>query len=170
MKWSDDASKELQKVPVFVRSMAKRAVEKEASTQGKDTVMVEDVRAAREKYISFAEKGKDPKITRVAVVRCDIVSEVCPGTACFAAFNARKLNFSEYGPNTEMIAFFTCGGCPGRRVPRLVDKLTNHGIDVVHLSSCMMMDSPDYPRCPHRAQIRKAIEAKGIRIVEGTHH
>ena len=50
-----------------------------------------------------------------------------------------------------------------------MERLEPHGLDVVHLSSCMMLEG-DYPRCPHRKQIKKSIEAKGIRVVEGTHH
>ena len=51
----------------------------------------------------------------------------------------------------------------------MVDRLVDHGLEVVHLSSCMMLEG-NYPRCPHRNQIKKSIEAKGIRVVEGTHH
>ncbi len=68
-----------------------------------------------------------------------------------------------------MIGYFTCGGCSGRRVSRLVDKLVDHGLDVVHLSSCMLLEG-EYPKCPHQKQIKSNIEAKGIRVVEGTHH
>jgi predicted metal-binding protein len=45
---------------------------------------------------------------KIVVIRCDIVSEACPGTGCFMAFNKRKEHFKEYGSNTEMVAFFTC--------------------------------------------------------------
>ncbi|MDO9098656.1 MAG: CGGC domain-containing protein, partial [Candidatus Methanoperedens sp.] len=74
---------------------------------------------------------KDEKTTKIAVVRCDIVSETCPGIACFKAFNKRKAHFEGYGKDAEIIGFFTCGGCPGRRVFRLVDSLLKHGVDVV---------------------------------------
>ncbi len=171
MKWTSEAEEELKKVPAFVRRMAKRAVEEHVRKSGKNEVTVEDVRAARERHISFIEKkpksGERP--TRIAVVRCDIVAEVCPGVACFRAFHARHCHFSTYGDNTEIIGFFTCGGCPGRRAARLVERLVDHDLDVVHLSSCMMLEG-DYPKCPHWKQIKKSIEAKGIRVVEGTHH
>jgi predicted metal-binding protein len=58
----------------------------------------------------------DDQSKRIAVIRCDIVPEACPGVSCFMAFNKRKEHFREYGNNTEMVAFFTCGGCSGRRV------------------------------------------------------
>jgi len=110
----------------------------------------------------------EKKPTRVAVVRCDIISETCPGVGCFIAFNKRKMYFKDYDENTEMIAFFTCGGCSGRRVYRLVKSIKKHGADVVHLSSCMQMEN--YPKCPHIDLIRKTITDAGIKIVEGTHH
>ncbi|NLU49012.1 MAG: CGGC domain-containing protein [Syntrophomonadaceae bacterium] len=28
----------------------------------------------------------------------------------------------------------------------------------------------DYPRCPHRGQMKSQLEKKGIKVVEGTHH
>lgn len=110
---------------------------------------------------------KSPK-KKIAVVRCAIVSEACPGVGCFMAFNKKKAAFKDYDENTEMVAFFTCGGCSGRRVYRLVNALKKHGLDAVHLSSCMLME--DYPACPHIDSIRKTIEDAGIKVIEGTHH
>jgi len=171
MKWTAEAQKELEKVPAFVRDMAHRAVESEVMKKGYDEVTAEDVQRSRAEYISFAEESKSPekKPTRIAVVRCETVSEVCPGVACFKAFNNRKQNFKTYGEDAEIIGYFTCGGCPGRRVSRLVDSLKKHGLDVVHLSSCMKL-AGNYPPCPHYDEIRKNIESKGIRVVDGTHH
>ena len=114
----------------------------------------------------MAEKTKSHKI---AVVRCDLVSETCPGVGCFKAFNERKSCFEAYGTDTQIIAFFTCGGCSGRRVYRLVNALKKHGLDAVHLSSCMLMENT-YPKCPNLDSIKKTIQDAGIKIVEGTHH
>ncbi|MFY1110505.1 MAG: CGGC domain-containing protein [Methanosarcinaceae archaeon] len=109
------------------------------------------------------------KPTKIAVVRCDIVSEACPGVGCFKAFNERESHFENYDENAQMIAFFTCGGCSGRRVYRLLKALKKHEPDVVHLSSCMLMEG-FYPKCPNLDTIRKTIRNEGIEIVEGTHH
>ena len=122
-----------------------------------------------ERIEDAANKTDDNKVKRIAVVRCETVSEVCPGTACFKAFNSRTKMFKGYGPETEMIGFFTCGGCSGRRVSRLVKKLLKHDLDVVHLSSCIMLDD-EYPACPYKYEIRKSIESKGVKVVAGTHH
>lgn len=170
MDWTEEALEEIKKVPGFVRRMAKRAVESEVRKAHRQKVTLEDVQKAREKQISFAEKTEaDKNKIRIAVVRCETVSEVCPGVACFRAFNKRRQQFAEYGDNAEIIGFFTCGGCSGRRVSRLVETLLKYDLDVVHLSSCMLLDE-DYPKCPHVHQIRKCIEKMGVRVVEGTHH
>ncbi|WP_370575732.1 CGGC domain-containing protein [Methanomethylovorans sp.] len=94
------------------------------------------------------------------MVRCDIVSEACPGVGCFKASNMRTAHFRDYDRHAEMIAFFTCGGCSGRRVQRLVKSLLKHGVDVIHLSSCMQMDN--YPKCPHIEEIKKTITNANI--------
>ena len=111
---------------------------------------------------------KDDETTNVAVVTCDIVSEVCPAVGCFKAFNKREEKFGCYGDNTRLIGFFTCGGCPGRRVFRLASTLKKYNVDAVHLSSCMMMEKP-FTKCPHKEEIRKSIENLGIKVIEGTH-
>lgn len=171
MKWTEEALKEMDKVPGFVRKMAKSAVEKLAKEKNAAEVTLEMVQETKEKYFSMvSRKEGEKKTTKVAVVRCNIVSEVCPGVGCLRAFNNRKVHFSDYGPDTEMIGFFTCGGCSGRRVSRLVEKLKKYDLDVLHLSSCMCMDLEDYQKCPFKNQIKKTIEAKGVKVVEGTHH
>ncbi len=111
------------------------------------------------------DRGK----VKLAVVRCEIVSEACPGAGCFKAFNQRQKMFAHYGEQALIIGFFTCGGCCGRRVSRLVDALLKHDLEVVHLSSCLVMEKGT-PYCPHKAEIKQMIESKGIRVVEGTHH
>ncbi len=167
MEWEPEATKELDKVPAHVRSMAKMGIEMSAEKKGNSIVTIVDVREAESQFRSLMKK--DEKTTRIAVVRCDIVSEVCPGVACFNAFNKRKIHFSEYGKDAEIIGFFTCGGCPGRRVFRLVDSLLKHNVDVIHLSSCMLMEK-SYSKCPHLEDIKLMITGKGVKVVEGTHH
>lgn len=167
MEWEQDAIKELEKVPAHVRSMAKMGIETSVEKKGRTTVTLDDVREAESQFRALMKK--DEKKTRIAVIRCDIVSEVCPGVACFNAFNKRKVHFEEYGKDAEIIGFFTCGGCPGRRIFRLVDSLLKHDIDVIHLSSCMLMEK-SYSKCPHLEDIKEMITRKGVKVVEGTHH
>ncbi|HBI26218.1 MAG TPA: hypothetical protein DDY25_00595, partial [Peptococcaceae bacterium] len=89
MHWPKEALKQIEKATSFVRGMAKKAVEKEVRKSGREEVTEADVRAAYDKYIKFAvnsDEGKDKqKTTKIAVVRCEVVSEVCPGIACFKA-------------------------------------------------------------------------------------
>ncbi len=172
MNWSTEALKELEKVPAFVRSMAKGAVEKYAREQGAQQVELVAVQAVKAKYFGAVDKSsvETVKTTKVAIVRCDIVSETCPGVGCLSAWNKRQIKFEQYGEDAELIGFFTCGGCSGRRVHRLVKRLKeDFDLDVVHLSSCMLFDG-DYPKCPFKELIKKSIEAKNIKVVEGTHH
>lgn len=160
------AAKELEKIPEHVRRMAKMGIETSVEKKSENIVTLEDVKETAQRFNSLMKK--DEKITKIAIVRCDIVSETCPGVACFKAFNKRKVHFSDYG-EAEIIGFFTCGGCPGRRVFRLVDSLLKHGVDVVHLSSCMLMEG-GYPKCPHIDEIKQMILKKGVKVVDGTHH
>ena len=115
------------------------------------------------------EESVDAGKEKIAVLRCDIVSEVCPGSGCLKAYNARRVHFADTPADAEMIGFFTCGGCSGRRVSRLVKALLKSGLTTVHLSSCMLMDR-DYPKCPHINEIKQTIEKLGVKILEGTHH
>ena len=170
MEWKTDALKELEKVPEHVRSMAKMGIETSVGKKGKDVVSIEDVNEAAMQFRAIMGKEDiGSKTTKIAVVRCDIVSETCPGVACFKAFNKRKVHFEQYGKDTEIIGFFTCGGCPGRRIFRLVDSLMKHDVDVIHLSSCMLLEK-SYAKCPHIEEIKQMISNKGVKIVEGTHH
>lgn len=172
MEWSKNALQELEQVPRFVRSMAKSAIEKFAREQGCTEVTVENVLAVKDKYFGMLDKSKDKagKSTKVAVVRCSQVSETCAGVGCLKAWNRRQLNFSGYGPDDELIGFFTCGGCSGRRAHRLLKKLReNYDLDVVHLSSCMLFEG-DYPKCPFKELIKRSAEGLGLTVVEGTHH
>lgn len=111
----------------------------------------------------------DDGYTNVAIVTCDTVSEVCPGVGCLSALDKRREKFSSLGPKARLVGYFTCGGCPGRRVFRITNTLKKYGVDVVHLSSCMIMEKP-FSRCPHKKDIKESIERLGIKVVEGTHH
>jgi len=170
MKWAKAALKELEKAPEFVRDMARKKVEGVVQEKGKQSVSLKDVQAVFEEYMSFMESDTKKPSTHVAVVRCERVSEACPGSACLLALQGRKVRFKDYGDDMKLVAVFTCGGCPGRRISRLLNNLIKTvKVDVVHLSSCMVKE--DYqPPCPHKEAIIKMIQSKGLKIVEGTHH
>lgn len=67
-------------------------IETAVDKKGKNIVTIEDVNEAASQFkVIMGNKEKEEKTTKIAVVRCDIVSETCPGVACFKAFN--KQNF-----------------------------------------------------------------------------
>lgn len=42
---------------------------------------------------------------KIAVLRCDIVSEVCPGVGCLKAYNSRRVHFENTPEDAELIGF-----------------------------------------------------------------
>lgn len=164
MQWEEKAMKYLEKVPEFAREIAKVKIEERVKEKGRERVSIEDVEEVYSTYF-----GKEDGVKNIAIVRCDIISEVCPGVGCLKAYEHRLELFRDYGRKTRLVGFFTCGGCPGRRVFRLVNTLRRYGVDAVHMSSCMLMDEP-FTRCPHKNEIKKSIEGLGVDVVEGTHH
>ncbi len=172
MKWNKDSLKELEKAPEFVRDMAKKSVESHAKKQGRKSVSLKDVKEVFDEYMGVLETegvgGKRP--THIAIVVCERTSEACPATACLLSFQGRKVKFKEYDSDARLVGFFSCGGCPGRRISRLLNNLNKSvKIDVVHLGSCMVREEYQ-PPCPNRESIIKMIQSKGIKVVEGTHH
>ena len=72
---------------------------------------------------------------------------------------------------------FGCGGCPGRRVGRLLGVLKKnmkklHGVEadriVVHLATCVIGDNGHYTPCPFAKDIRTIIARRGLHLVEGS--
>jgi predicted metal-binding protein len=168
LQWTTEALAELEAIPEHVRPMALKAIENMAREQGSVQVTKELVEVAKAKYLGI-NTGDSRLVKKIAVVRCDTVSEVCPGIGCLSAFAERRVAFEEYDRETQLLAFFTCGGCSGRRVSRLVEKLVKYGVDTVHLSSCMIAGK-EHPFCPHRDQIKRTVEVNGVRVIEGTHY
>jgi len=171
MEWDKEALKELEKAPEFVRDMAKNKVENVVKEKGEEGVSLKDVQEVFEEYMSFLETNKNSKrSTHIAIVRCERISETCPATACLLSFQGLKVKFKVYGEDAKLVALFTCGSCPGRRISRLLNNLMKTvKVDVVHLGSCMVREEYQ-PPCPHKDSIIKMIQKKVIKVVEGTHH
>lgn len=112
----------------------------------------------------------------VAVVQCHISHERCPGVACATAFANREHHFAGYSDEVKYYIPFTCGGCPGRRVSRLlsnlIKRMKGQGVErdeiAVHLSACVVNDSGHYPACPHLDYIKRILKRKRIKVVEGS--
>jgi len=109
---------------------------------------------------------KEEKTTKIAVVRCDIVSETCPAWHVSKHSTNERCISSNTARMLRSFGFFTCGGCPGRRIFRLVDSLMKHNVECYHLSSCMMLEK-SYAKCPHIEEIKQMIINKGVKLVKG---
>ncbi|MHC1590838.1 MAG: CGGC domain-containing protein [Candidatus Helarchaeales archaeon] len=111
--------------------------------------------------------GKN-ELMKIAIVRCERTQESCPGTSCLTSFQERKFTFERYGENAELVGFFSCGGCPGRRIFRLIRAIKEEsGLDVIHVASCILKEEP-FPKCHHKKDIIESIKKMGIDVVLGS--
>jgi predicted metal-binding protein len=110
----------------------------------------------------------DKGIKKVAIVRCERTQESCPGTSCLTSFLERKHTFKNYDKDAKLVGFFSCGGCPGRRIFRLVRNIKEEiGVDVIHIASCVLKETP-FPKCLHKKDIIKSIKNMNVDIVLGS--
>jgi len=111
---------------------------------------------------------ENKKKKRVAIVRCDRTEESCPGTSCITSFSGRLHTFKDYDEDAELVGFFSCGGCPGRRIFRLIRSLKEEGgVDVIHIASCTVKETP-FPKCTHKGDIINSIKNLGVSVVLGS--
>ena len=59
MEWDEEASSRLEKIPIFVRRMARSKIEKHASEQGKSIVTLEDVEDAKASFMGTGSAKSD---------------------------------------------------------------------------------------------------------------
>ena len=105
---------------------------------------------------------------KVAIVRCERTQESCTGTSCLLSFEERKHTFENYNKSAKLVGFFSCGGCPGRRIFRLIRNLKEEtGLDVVHVASCILKETP-FPKCLHKKDIINSIRNMGVEVVLGS--
>jgi predicted metal-binding protein len=113
----------------------------------------------------------------VAVIQCSVAHERCPGARCAGKFVERKDYFAGYGSDAKYYVSFGCGGCPGRRVGRLLGALKkqmkkSHNVEadeiVVHLATCVIGDNGHYTPCPFVKDIKTMVSRKGLHYVEGS--
>ena len=71
---------------------------------------------------------------------------------------------------------FSCGGCPGRRVSRLISNLKKGALKregiykpniAVHLTGCVINDNGHYPECPFKDYMKVILLQKGFKVIEG---
>ena len=59
MEWDEEASSRLEKIPIFVRRMARSKIEKRASEKGKSIVTLEDVEDAKASFMGTGNVKSD---------------------------------------------------------------------------------------------------------------
>lgn len=119
------------------------------------------------------------KVKLIGIIQCDFAKERCSGLSCINSFTKRIDAFSKYPKDAEIMAVpFNCGGCPGRRIPRVVENLVKRAKKkaeiekneiVIHLASCMVTDNGHYPPCPHLDYIGKILKRKGMKVKKGSY-
>jgi len=90
---------------------------------------------------------------------------------CLGNLRGRQGSFQQYAEDDppELVGIIHCGGCPtafgADRVWQKVKALKEYGIEVLHLTSCLVQV------CPFKEEFVKTIkkEYPDITVVEGTH-
>lgn len=104
---------------------------------------------------------------KIGIIICDRYSS-CAGGKCFRAMKNREGAFSIYeNEEIELVAYTTCGGCPGGNVESSPNEMIKNGVQVIHLATGLVVG---YPPCPYIREFKNTIEVKyGIPVIVGTH-
>lgn len=104
---------------------------------------------------------------KLGIVICDRYRS-CAGGKCFRALQNREGAFSHYKDReVELVAYTSCGGCPGGNIEYTPEEMKKNGVQIVHLATGMVVG---YPPCPHIGYFRSFIREKyGLEVVVGTH-
>lgn len=111
-------------------------------------------------------------MTKIAMLTCLKATGVCSGASCFKALRERTGAFERYrDEEVELTAFFHCNGCGvgPEEDPELAEKLArvvSIGTEAVHIGVCTRRRDK---ACPTIRQLCEVLEARNIRIIEGTH-
>ena len=107
------------------------------------------------------------EVVKVGIVICDRYKS-CAGGKCFRALKNKEGAFSRYeGQDVEIVAYTSCGGCPGGNIEYAPEEMKKNGVQVVHLATGMLVG---YPPCPHIGNFRDFISRKyGLEVEVGTH-
>ena len=104
---------------------------------------------------------------KIGIIICDRYSS-CAGGKCFRAMKNKEGAFSIYeNEEIELVAYTTCGGCPGGNVESSPNEMIKNGVQVIHLATGLVVG---YPPCPYIREFKNTIEVKyGIPVIVGTH-
>lgn len=104
---------------------------------------------------------------KLGIIICDHY-RTCSGAKCFRALKNREGAFELYkDKDVELVAFTTCGGCPGENIEYAHEEMINNGVTHVHFATGFITG---YPPCPHIADLEKFIQNKQVlKVTIGTH-
>lgn len=105
---------------------------------------------------------------KLGIIICDRYRS-CAGGKCFRAINERKGAFDIYSKSEkiEVVAYTSCGGCPGGNIEYAPEEMKNNGVEVIHFATGMVVG---YPPCPRIDYFKKYIEEKfHLKVIVGTH-
>jgi len=110
---------------------------------------------------------------KVGIFGCDATTRDmdCVMIGCLGNLRGRQGSFQQYSEQDppELIGIIHCGGCPTAfgtdRVWQKVKALKEYGIEVLHLTSCLVQV------CPFKDEFVNTIkkEYPDLKLVEGTH-
>ncbi|RPI66414.1 MAG: CGGC domain-containing protein [Ignavibacteriales bacterium] len=104
---------------------------------------------------------------KIGIIICDRY-KTCAGGKCFRAMKNREGAFDVYKyREVELVAYTTCGGCPGGNIEYAPEEMKKNGAEVIHFATGMVVG---YPPCPYINYFKEFIEAKyEMKVVVGTH-
>ena len=109
---------------------------------------------------------------KIAILNCLKANEVCTGAGCLRAFNSGTRHFEQYGGEPlTLVAMGRCNGCDAgidKGFREKLDRIVSEGAEACHLGVCTIR-SDTKEECPTITEAADYLQAKGVRIVRGTH-
>ena len=104
---------------------------------------------------------------KLGIIICDRYKG-CAGGKCFRALTNREGAFELYKhQEVELVAYTTCGGCPGGNIEYAPEEMKKNGATHIHLATGFLVG---YPPCPYIEHFKTFIPEKyGIKVIVGTH-
>ncbi len=104
---------------------------------------------------------------KLGIIICDRYKG-CAGGKCFRALKNREGAFELYkNQEVELVAYTTCGGCPGGNIEYAPEEMKKNGATHIHLATGFLVG---YPPCPYIEHFKTFIPEKyGIKVIVGTH-
>lgn len=104
---------------------------------------------------------------KIGIIICDRY-HTCAGGKCFRALQNKEGAFEMYKEKeVELVAYTTCGGCPGGNIEYAPEEMKKNGATHIHFATGFLVG---YPPCPYMESFEKMITDKyGLEVVFGTH-